>query len=273
MATDIVMDETNWALLEELQRDARVSYRELSRRVNLSPPAVAERIRRMEEAGVLLGLPRPRRSVPARLDDPRPRAHVLPRQPVRAARPRRPGVAGDRRDRPCDRRFVLDPAGHHPLDGPLRIGDRPPGDVRPPVELDGALQRPPVEGPPRTAGRRRCCWARSRVTSGRLAGAREERRHVGLGPRSVDAEIGRHAAAGFEVEQGEEDVLGPDVVVAQPQASRTSARAPCGPAGCRGSARVRRRRRAATSGRPSGAPRRASCPGRRSPWRRSPPAR
>jgi len=55
MATDIVMDETNWALLEALQRDARVSYSELSRRVNLSPPAVAERIRRLEEAGVLLG--------------------------------------------------------------------------------------------------------------------------------------------------------------------------------------------------------------------------
>ena len=51
----IAMDATNWALLEELQRDARISYTELSRRVHLSPPAVAERIRRMEDAGILVG--------------------------------------------------------------------------------------------------------------------------------------------------------------------------------------------------------------------------
>lgn len=53
--TTFAMDDTNWALLGELQRDARVSYSELSRRVNLSPPAIAERIKRMEEAGILLG--------------------------------------------------------------------------------------------------------------------------------------------------------------------------------------------------------------------------
>jgi len=51
----VVMDETNWALLDELQRDARLTYSELSRRVHLSAPAVAERIRRMEEAGILAG--------------------------------------------------------------------------------------------------------------------------------------------------------------------------------------------------------------------------
>ena len=49
------MDDTNWALLDELQRDARLTYSELSRRVHLSAPAVAERIRRMEEAGILVG--------------------------------------------------------------------------------------------------------------------------------------------------------------------------------------------------------------------------
>ncbi|GAA0941450.1 Lrp/AsnC family transcriptional regulator [Pseudonocardia zijingensis] len=45
----------DWNLLRELQDDARLSFSELSRRVHLSPPAVAERVRRMEEAGVITG--------------------------------------------------------------------------------------------------------------------------------------------------------------------------------------------------------------------------
>ncbi|GAA3767163.1 Lrp/AsnC family transcriptional regulator [Plantactinospora mayteni] len=49
------MDDMDWALLRELQADARLSFSELSRRVHLSPPAVAERVRRLEEAGVVTG--------------------------------------------------------------------------------------------------------------------------------------------------------------------------------------------------------------------------
>ncbi|WP_433529564.1 Lrp/AsnC family transcriptional regulator [Micromonospora sp. CA-263727] len=49
------MDEMDWALLRELQADARLSFSELSRRVHLSPPAVAERVRRLEETGVITG--------------------------------------------------------------------------------------------------------------------------------------------------------------------------------------------------------------------------
>ena len=45
----------DWALLGELQGDARLSFSELSRRVHLSPPAVAERVRRLEETGVITG--------------------------------------------------------------------------------------------------------------------------------------------------------------------------------------------------------------------------
>jgi Lrp/AsnC family leucine-responsive transcriptional regulator len=45
----------DWALLRELQADARLSFSELSRRVHLSPPAVAERVRRLEESGVVTG--------------------------------------------------------------------------------------------------------------------------------------------------------------------------------------------------------------------------
>jgi Lrp/AsnC family leucine-responsive transcriptional regulator len=49
------MDEMDWALLAELQANSRLSFSELSRRVHLSPPAVAERVRRLEETGVITG--------------------------------------------------------------------------------------------------------------------------------------------------------------------------------------------------------------------------
>jgi Lrp/AsnC family leucine-responsive transcriptional regulator len=43
------------ALLGELQEDARLSLAELGRRVGLSSPAVADRLERLEEAGVITG--------------------------------------------------------------------------------------------------------------------------------------------------------------------------------------------------------------------------
>ena len=49
------MDAVDHRLLAELQQDARLSFNELSRRVNLSPPAVAERVRRLEADGVISG--------------------------------------------------------------------------------------------------------------------------------------------------------------------------------------------------------------------------
>jgi Lrp/AsnC family leucine-responsive transcriptional regulator len=49
------LDALDWRLLAELQSDGRQSYKELGRRVNLSAPAVAERVRRLEEAGVITG--------------------------------------------------------------------------------------------------------------------------------------------------------------------------------------------------------------------------
>jgi Lrp/AsnC family leucine-responsive transcriptional regulator len=47
------LDDTDWKLLAELQEDGRASYSELGRRVALTAPAVAERIRRLEESGVI----------------------------------------------------------------------------------------------------------------------------------------------------------------------------------------------------------------------------
>src|SRR6476469_6577588 len=48
-------DSTNLRLLEELQRDARLSLAELGRRVGLSSPAVADRLKRLEDEGVITG--------------------------------------------------------------------------------------------------------------------------------------------------------------------------------------------------------------------------
>ena len=49
------LDDVDWRLLAELQDDGRLSYNELARRVHLSPPAVAERVRRLEQGGVITG--------------------------------------------------------------------------------------------------------------------------------------------------------------------------------------------------------------------------
>ncbi len=49
------LDSMDWAILVELQNDARLSYAELSRRVALSPSAVIERVRRLEALGVITG--------------------------------------------------------------------------------------------------------------------------------------------------------------------------------------------------------------------------
>ncbi|HET6433422.1 Lrp/AsnC family transcriptional regulator [Dyella sp.] len=49
------LDSKDWQLLEALQHDARLGYAELGRLVRLSAPAVAERVKRLEEAGVITG--------------------------------------------------------------------------------------------------------------------------------------------------------------------------------------------------------------------------
>ena len=49
------IDQTDRKILGELTTDGRVSLAELGRRVNLSSPAVAERVQRLERAGVITG--------------------------------------------------------------------------------------------------------------------------------------------------------------------------------------------------------------------------
>lgn len=51
----MLLDPINRRLVAALQTDARLSTAELARRVSLSAPAVAERVRRLEESGVITG--------------------------------------------------------------------------------------------------------------------------------------------------------------------------------------------------------------------------
>lgn len=55
MSSRGTVDRVDWQILQELQEDARVTYTELGRRVGLTAPAVADRVRRLEEAGVITG--------------------------------------------------------------------------------------------------------------------------------------------------------------------------------------------------------------------------
>lgn len=53
MAVDL--DDTDWSILNELQRDGRQSFTELARRVHLSASATTERVKRLESLGVIAG--------------------------------------------------------------------------------------------------------------------------------------------------------------------------------------------------------------------------
>lgn len=49
------MDEIDQKILKILMRDARISQKELAAKVGLSAPGVAERVRRLEERGIIRG--------------------------------------------------------------------------------------------------------------------------------------------------------------------------------------------------------------------------
>jgi Lrp/AsnC family transcriptional regulator, leucine-responsive regulatory protein len=57
MAADspIALDATDWRILTVLQRAGRSSFADLAREVGMSPSAVADRVRRLEEARVIIG--------------------------------------------------------------------------------------------------------------------------------------------------------------------------------------------------------------------------
>ena len=49
------IDTVNKRILEELQREPRLTMSELGRRIGMSSPAITERVRRLEETGVIRG--------------------------------------------------------------------------------------------------------------------------------------------------------------------------------------------------------------------------
>ncbi len=49
------LDAQDLALLDSLRHDSRLSLRDLGSRVGLSAPAVAARLKRLEESGIILG--------------------------------------------------------------------------------------------------------------------------------------------------------------------------------------------------------------------------
>ncbi len=55
MQGEKLFDAKGKMILRALQQDARISFSELGRQVGLSSPAVAERVKRLEEAGIIQG--------------------------------------------------------------------------------------------------------------------------------------------------------------------------------------------------------------------------
>ena len=50
-----LLDRIGWKILTAMQEDGRIQFAELGRRVGLSTPAVIERVRRLEDVGIITG--------------------------------------------------------------------------------------------------------------------------------------------------------------------------------------------------------------------------
>lgn len=55
MEPERLLDDAGMEILRALQDDARISFAELGRKVGLSGPAITDRVRKMEEAGIIAG--------------------------------------------------------------------------------------------------------------------------------------------------------------------------------------------------------------------------
>lgn len=52
---DIKIDKLNWKILEKLQANARESFANIGRSIGLTAPAVGERVKKMEDLGIITG--------------------------------------------------------------------------------------------------------------------------------------------------------------------------------------------------------------------------
>ena len=55
LQNDRKLDNVGWRLLKLLQDNARLSFRQIGEAIGLTAPAVAERVRRLEESGIVVG--------------------------------------------------------------------------------------------------------------------------------------------------------------------------------------------------------------------------
>lgn len=55
MTSKLELDKLDFAIIEGLQKDGRIALSELGRRIGLSQPAMSERVKRLEERGVITG--------------------------------------------------------------------------------------------------------------------------------------------------------------------------------------------------------------------------
>lgn len=55
MDSNIKIDALNWKILNNLQRNSRESFANIGRSIGLTAPAVGERVKKMEDAGILMG--------------------------------------------------------------------------------------------------------------------------------------------------------------------------------------------------------------------------
>lgn len=49
------LDQTDWEILELLQNNGRISYKDITEQVHLTAPAVIKRVRRLEDTGIIRG--------------------------------------------------------------------------------------------------------------------------------------------------------------------------------------------------------------------------
>jgi Lrp/AsnC family leucine-responsive transcriptional regulator len=52
---EIKLDKLHWSILSALQQNARASLAGIGRKIGLTPPAVADRVKRLEDLGVIEG--------------------------------------------------------------------------------------------------------------------------------------------------------------------------------------------------------------------------
>jgi Lrp/AsnC family leucine-responsive transcriptional regulator len=55
LTLEIKLDKLHWSILTALQQNARASLAGIGRKIGLTPPAVADRVKRLEDMGVIEG--------------------------------------------------------------------------------------------------------------------------------------------------------------------------------------------------------------------------